>query len=134
MLQDSGTNCRKGNSGNLISGRLLILFAFCIIALYGCNGDSANEKYSGATESDSLVIVLKGQTDKSVLEILQENHYLDFTAGPMGVFVRGIDSIEAKSGYIWVYTVKDSTAAMAADKYITVDSDVIKWHFRKYQD
>jgi hypothetical protein len=134
MLQNSGTNCRKYNPGNLILSLLLTLIAFYIITLCGCNGDGTNDMNRGASDSDSLVIVVKGQTGKSVLEILQEKHYLDFTAGPMGVFIRSIDSVEAKSGYIWVYTINDTMALIAADKYITVDSDIIKWHYRKYQD
>jgi hypothetical protein len=49
----------------------------------------------------------------------------------MGAFVKGIGSIENGGGYVWTYTVNDSAAQVAADRYLTVAGDRVVWHFRR---
>jgi len=81
--------------------------------------------------ADSLQITLTGADSVSVLALLEAAHKVDVHESAMGAFVKGIDSIENGGGYFWLYTVNDSTGKVAADKYITSDSDVVVWHYRK---
>jgi len=107
----------------------LLLILFCFIT--GCGGDYAGKADSG-TDIDSMTIVLTGQRDRSVLEITMENHDVGYIESSTGAFVRRIDSVENKGRYGWVYSVNDTPGQTAADKYMTSDSDIIKWHFRKF--
>ena len=82
-------------------------------------------------EADSLLIELSGMDSFSVLDILRENHDVEFTSSAMGAFIKAIDSIENGDGYFWLYSVNDSMAQVACDRYLTDSQDVIKWYFRK---
>jgi len=81
---------------------------------------------------DSLVLELSGQSGRSVFEITKDEHRLEYVESAVGVFVHVIDSIETCGRYGWMYSVNDSMGQVASDKYITHDTDMIKWHYRKY--
>ena len=81
--------------------------------------------------TDSLQITLTGADSTSVLALLEAGHKVDIHQSTLGAFVKGIDSVDNGGGYFWLYTVNDSTGKVAADKYITSDSDVVVWHYRK---
>lgn len=115
---------------------LSIVFLIGLTQIFlGC---SSSEKESEQTAQeisepiDSIIIVLKGQTGKSVFDIVREQHEVGFLESSMGVFVNAIDSLETRSKCGWMYSVNDSMGQVASDKYITHDSDIIKWHYRKY--
>ena len=80
---------------------------------------------------DSLTIELLGADSVSVLDLLVAEHEVDMIGGSQGAFVRGIDSIANSAACAWVYSVNDSMAQVAADKYLTSDGDRIVWHFRR---
>ncbi len=92
-------------------------------------GSGANINNSG---KDSLVITLFGYDNLSVLELTKEKHLVEFVKSPMGAFVIGIDSVYSGGGYGWLFSVNDSFVQVAADAYITKDSDIIAWHYRKF--
>jgi len=93
---------------------------------------TTNEIEENSEPVDSLVISLQGVEGKSVFEITKEQHQVESIGSTVGEFVHTIDSIEVGSDYGWMYSVNDSMGQVASDKYITNDSDIIKWHFRKY--
>ena len=80
---------------------------------------------------DSLIITLVGADSISVLELLRADHYVEVHQSAMGSFVKAIDSIENAQGYFWLYSVNDSAGKVAADKFLTSDSDIVLWHYRK---
>jgi len=117
---------------------LVCLTLICLFSiLTGCSND-CKEGQSGSADivetqtTDSLVIVLKGQEGKSVFEISELEHKIDFISSIAGKFVEAIDSIEINSTYGWMYSVNDTMGQVASDKYITKDGDIIRWHFRKF--
>jgi hypothetical protein len=109
---------------------LLLMIAGCAGSGKNGSADSAGEETSESP--DSAVIVLMGETGKSVLEITREHCMIEYKDSPMGAFVRIIDSLKADSGYGWVYTVNGIPGQVAADRHITADSDTIRWHYREY--
>lgn len=86
---------------------------------------------AAAKKQDSLVIELTGVDSASVLDLLKATHRVEHQSSAMGVFVKTIDSIRNASGVYWLYSVNDSMANIACDRYITKDGDRIKWHFRR---
>lgn len=80
---------------------------------------------------DSLVIVLAGSDSLSVFDILKLAHEVDYVTTASGVFVRGIDSINASDDFFWLFSVNDEMPPVAADRYLTRKGDVVKWHFRR---
>jgi len=108
----------------------LLACAVLPVLLAGCGADADN---TGSTVAmyDSLVIKLDGIDSVSVFDLLTENHRVDYISTGMGVFIKAIDSIENGSGVYWLYSVNDTTAQIAADRYITSDGDRIRWHFSK---
>ncbi len=104
-----------------------------LIFSFGCNKsntDKTNPTDLSNSPQDSLVITLEGIDSVSVFDILESEHELDYKSSAVGNFVYGIDSVQNTSGYYWIYTVNDSSAKIACDKYITNNADIIKWHFR----
>ncbi len=81
---------------------------------------------------DSLVITLQGVDGKSVYELTKEHHQVESVESAVGEFVHTIDSVSINSDYGWMYSVNDTMGQVASDKYITHDSDVVQWHYRKF--
>ncbi len=98
----------------------------------GCGERRFHDKKGQSAPTDSLVITLDGETGKTVFDITQKNHKVAYIETASGLFIKGIDSIESNYQYGWLYSVNDSIAQVAADKYLTGDGDTIKWHFRKF--
>ena len=107
-----------------------------IVALVSCGGQPEDPSAdSGKLESsvapDSVVIALAGEDSVSVLELLQRDHEVAFKSSVMGKFVTAVDSLESGSSVFWVYTVNDSSPAVACDRFLTSNGDTVRWHFRK---
>lgn len=117
---------------------LFYLMVACLIfTFYGCSSTDKNAKTESTDKVnsppvDSLVIVLAGQEGKSVFEITEKEHAIDFIPSIAGNFVQAIDSIEISSKYGWLFSVNDSMGQVASDKHVTKEGDVIKWHYRKF--
>ena len=122
----------------MVRSFLIYLTIACLIfTFYGCSGTDENDKNQSATADnsepvDSLVIVLAGQEGRSVFEITEQEHEIDFIPSIAGNFIQAIDSIEISSKFGWLFSVNDSMGRVASDKHITQDGDVIKWHYRKF--
>jgi hypothetical protein len=112
--------------------KLAIIILVMISAGCSRKKEESDRKQDLSKPVDSVVIVLEGQTGKSVFEITSEKHHVEFLDSPAGAFVYMIDSLETGSRYGWMYSVNDSMGQVASDRYITDDTDVIKWHYRKY--
>lgn len=120
--------------------RKYLIFYLCLgfaLAVIACSdsGDSARRDNAGAEVAephDSVVIVLQGQDGKSVFEITAEHHAVDYINSTEGVFVSAINSLEVGSKFGWMYSVNDSMGRVSSSRYITSDSDIIKWHYRKF--
>ena len=115
--------------------KLLIILGLLLIVGCGEAEKEAETVIEEVVESgpiDSLAITLIGVEGKSVYEITKEQQEVESVESAVGMFVHAIDSIEIGSEYGWMYSVNDSMAQVASDKYITNDSDIIKWHYRKF--
>jgi hypothetical protein len=114
---------------------VFLLFAMSI-ASCGQKEESASIKVETDTipatgGEDSLTIALTGRDSVTVFDLLVESHQVDYAQSSMGVFIKTIDSVTNSSGVFWLYSINDSMASVAADKYITKDNDRVIWHFRK---
>ncbi len=110
---------------------LLNILLVCLLLTASCGKNKSETAPPRTNSADSLIIELSGQDGKSVLEITTASHSVDYSESSMGAFVNAIDSVYSAGGFWWVFTVNDSAGQIACDRYITDDSDVIKWHFRK---
>ncbi len=105
----------------------------CLL-IWGCSstedepaGDDAN---FDARADDSLIIEMTGVDSLTVFDILVAAHEVDYLTTASGVFVRAIDSIENNNRYFWLFSINDTVVMVAADRYVTSDSDRIRWHYR----
>jgi hypothetical protein len=111
---------------------IILITAIIIFACSTKDNTSADKKNSDEiTSKDSLTIELTGIDNKTVFDILNENHQIDYQSSSMGVFVKAIDSIYNSSEIFWLFSVNDSMAKTSSDKFMTKNGDIIKWHFRK---
>ncbi len=127
---------------NVLSLRCFVLSVALVCA--GC-GSSENNDRSGSDlasrsaldstaaefTADSMTIELLGSDSVSVFDLLVAGHEVDHVSSGAGVFVKAIDSIANSTGHYWLYSVNDSMAQVAADKYLTSDGDRIVWHYRR---
>ncbi len=116
---------------------LVAALVFGLLLLAGCGesgkeAETANAKADKSGPIDSLVLTMNGVDGKSVFEITKEQHEVEYIESAVGMFVQAIDSVEIGTDYGWLYSVNDSMGQVASDKYITDDSDIIKWHYRKF--
>ena len=115
---------------------VVTLLALSFLASCGGQGEPPDTDRQPAVEStaptvrDSLVIEFVGRDLVSVFDLLTADHEVDHYATAMGAFVRAIDSVENSSTACWIYTVNDSMVDLASDRYVTVDNDQVKWHYR----
>lgn len=107
-----------------------IIFIFVLI-ISGCSQQNQTAQIPQSQGVDSLVIVLNGIEGQSALDLLKNGHHVVEVNTTSGSFVKAVDSFENSSTAFWLYSVNDSLLAFAADKYITTDSDIVRWHFRK---
>ena len=111
--------------------RCILILVIAMAVLAGCGDKESEPAQKGQTETDSLTIIINGIDGMSIFEITSATHQIDYVESSMGVFVKGIDSIYSDRQYAWFISVNDSMIATSADKYITRDSDIVKWHYRK---
>lgn len=121
---------------------ILVLLGICGLILFAVScgeGEKAapkeNQKDSQEVEKepgDSIVLVFQGQSGRSVFEIMDDEHEVDYIGSAVGNFVNAIDSLEVNSKYGWLYSVNGVMGTVASDKYITDDSDIVRWHYRKF--
>ncbi len=113
---------------------LAILLMASILVLPGCGKDKGSKAGASVPRqaNDSVVIKMAGETGKTVFDLSQKEHKVEYMKTSGGVFIKGIDSIVSGDNYGWVYSVNGVMARVAADKYITGDTDRIEWHFRKF--
>ncbi len=109
-----------------------ILIMLLLITLSCGNDDGYLSEKKGNISIDSLVIELAGFTGKSVFEITTEEHEVDHVESSAGIFVKAIDSIASTRKFAWIFSVNDSFIPVGSNDYITNDTDVIKWHYRKF--
>jgi len=118
----------------LKKGFAFVLTLALIAAVVACGGDGDRETDRSDLESvpqDSLVITLQGQAGQTVFGLTAESHHLDYAESSAGILVKGIDGIHASRTHAWLYSVNDTMGRVAADKYTTGNSDIVKWHYRK---
>ncbi|MEW6411366.1 MAG: DUF4430 domain-containing protein [Candidatus Zixiibacteriota bacterium] len=115
---------------------MLVLIAVSIII--GCGQEDKDGARSDtrdtlgtAAATDSIVFEMPGADSVTVFELLRQSHEVQFVQTAAGVFVKSIDSIENSATHFWIYSVDDTVAMVAADDYITSDSDIVRWHYRK---
>jgi len=111
-----------------------ILILTVLLSACGKSEKSGAQTSGNDKPVDSLVIVIKGQEGRSVLDLTLDSHKVDYISSVNGSFVNAIDSIEVTTRFGWMYSVNDSMGQVASDKYITHDGDVIKWHYRKFSN
>jgi hypothetical protein len=119
-----------------ISAFYLTVLLVCSLSFVACSADKQDSEGQSQvapdnSPTDSLTITLTGADSVSVFDLLQQSHTVDYQSSAMGVFVKAIDSIYSGDNYFWVYSVNDTMAKTAADKYMTADGDTIIWHFRR---
>lgn len=107
-----------------------------VMSLLACAGENQTAQQADtdatAPRSDSLVIELDGIDSVTVLDLLLATHEVNHRPSVAGAFVTSIDLIENGSDWFWVYSVNDTMARVACDKYVTSNGDRVKWHFRRY--
>jgi hypothetical protein len=115
-------------------GPIILLISFVCLMFSDCGNDRGSytekNKLSGSSR-DSLILVIKGRSGESVFEITRRLFYVDYVKSTSGIYIKAIDSVTSGGKYAWIYSVNDSVGQMAANEYITHDSDIIKWHYRK---
>ncbi len=120
---------KRNNSAHYI---IVILVLFSFVSCGDTDNNSSEKTNNGNKNSDSLVIEIAGFTGKSVFDVTLEKYHVDFVESSMGVFVKAIDSIESTRNFAWIFSVNDSFVPVASNDYITNDTDVIKWHYKKF--
>ncbi len=110
--------------------RLFLTVSICYL-LIACSAQDKKADKKTVAVTDSITIELTAEEAETVLELLQREHTVDSRSSSMGLFVKGIDSIVNSSSAFWVYSVNDSMAKIACDKYMLSPGDKLKWHFRK---
>jgi len=111
---------------------IVILILFSFLSCGDKNNNSSENANKGNNDTDSLVIEIAGFSGKSVFDLTLEKYHVDFVESSMGIFVKSIDSIASTRDFGWIFSVNDSFVPTASNDYITNDTDVIKWHYKKF--
>ena len=123
---------------SLINNRYLALYIVVVLvffSLLACNNkenSKTKKTINGNKQLDSLVIQLAGITGKSVFDLTRENYDVEFVESSLGIFVNSIDLTPSTRNFGWFFSVNDSFVPVASNDYITNDTDVIKWHYRRF--
>jgi Domain of unknown function (DUF4430) len=100
-----------------------LLTIISILLIVGCSPDDANE-------ANVKSITYPGEHGKTVFEILDTNHDVDYTESDMGVFINSIDGIKNADGKYWRYYINDNPGKVAADKVNLTAEDIVEWKYR----
>lgn len=99
-----------------------------------CSSQKNSEETTDSVADTASVfarIELVGRDSVSVFELLQESHEVDYQESSMGVFVTGIDSVQAEDGAYWLYSINDTIAQVGCDQAVTRTGDQIVWELTK---
>ena len=114
--------------------RLLPTMSLLLIALILASCGSSDEPGAVpgaiASSQDSLTVDLTGVDSTTVFDLLRQHHDVEYRSTVTGTFVTSIDKVTVGQGYFWVYSVNDTMATTACDKFMTSSGDRVQWHFR----
>ena len=117
---------------------LPVLVSMLLHISISCNSNTGKKQQSVTVSDstsvpyiDSVILEFTGKDSLTVLQLLEEKHQVQKKSSALGVFINGIDSIENKNGFYWMYSVNDSMGKVACDKYVTQSGDRVKWVYRK---
>ncbi|MBD3381225.1 MAG: DUF4430 domain-containing protein [candidate division Zixibacteria bacterium] len=96
---------------------ITLLVTFC-----GCADD-------GIDRNVGETITLEAVAGRSVFQILQKNHEIDYDSSTGGVFIQAIDGIRNEGGHFWTYSVNGKPATVACDNYLVNANDTIIWKY-----
>lgn len=127
------------SGGNRYLAVLLVVLISMLIA--SCSQENGRDRKNPdrtienktvlADLTDSIVIELAGIDSMTVFDLLKADHRVVSKLSVQGVYVTGIDGITNTRDHFWLYSVNDIMATVAADRYVTVNSDRVRWHYRK---
>ena len=109
-----------------------VMILLVIFLIFCSNEKESKESPDNNRSADSLIIELSGRTGVSIFDLTQEAYKVEYVGTPMGIFVKSIDSVPSNGNFGWLCSVNDSFVQIAVDAYITDDTDVIKWHYKKF--
>ena len=115
--------------------KLFFNLFLCTLFIISCSDNSVKtenkpDPAETARETDSLIIELTGRDSLTVFELLKEEHQLDYQTTLQGIFIKAIDSMANDDSHFWLYSVNDTMAQIACDKYVTSDGDKIRWIYK----
>jgi len=121
------------NKKNILALDIIVILAlFSVVSCGDKDNNSSENTNKGNNDTDSLVIEIAGFTGKSVFDLTLEKYHVNFVESSMGIFIKAIDSIASTRNFGWIFSVNDSFVPVASNDYITNDTDVIKWHYKKF--
>lgn len=109
--------------------QIFIAVTLVTLLVIGCNESAQIETES--TARDSLVVEMTATDSITPLELLLDNHQVEYRGSIMGAFVTSVDSVENSSTAFWIYTVNDTTPKVACDKMSLNAGDQLKWQYRR---
>jgi len=111
--------------------RLAIIFTvlFSLLIMVSCSGDADKEEQTQTIEDSDTRITLDIESGKTVFELLQVQHQIEFNQSAQGVFVLSINAVKNEGGKAWRYFINDKPGNVACDKAVVFESDIVQWRY-----
>lgn len=102
---------------------------FFLLLLVSCSGDGDKEEQTQIIEDGDTQITLDIESGKTVFELLQAQHQIEFSQSAQGVFVLSINTVKNEGGKAWRYFINDKPGNVACDKAVVFEGDVVQWRY-----
>lgn len=113
----------------LSRSQVFIILTLVTLLVIGC--DESAQIETDSSGRDSLVVEMTATDSITPLQLLLDQHQVDYRSSIMGAFVTSVDSVENSSTAFWIYTVNDTTPKVACDKMALGAGDRLRWHYRR---
>lgn len=112
----------------------LVFVALVTFGLAGCNWSQGifHKETAQTTKIQSKVVEYEGKAGQTVYDLLKANNDVQADTSSFGVMVKSINGLAQTDKEFWTYTVNGAMAEVGADKYVTKDTDKVRWELKGF--
>lgn len=89
-------------------------------------------RHQSAIVQQTKEVTYQGKQGQTALDLLKIKYKIESNSSSLGVMVTSIDGVKQTDKEFWFYEVNGTEPNVGADKYVTKNSDQIKWQLKGF--
>ena len=89
-------------------------------------------RHQSAVVEQNKEVSYQGKEGQSAFDILKSKYKVESNSSSLGVMVTAIEGVKQTDKEFWLYEVNGTQPDVGADKYVTKNTDTIKWQLKGF--